>query len=1375
MYKPGGTLLVSMSHITGRVISTHSDKWGRWTSQTFRCQHERKLTVISAYQVVPDSQSPGKVTAAEQQRSLLIESQDPLREPRPAFVRDLHQYLQLCLDAAEDILILGDFNESIGRDCNPLTSMMSEVGLLNLMAVRHDSPPPPTYARGRKCLDYGFATPRVTLALTASGYEAFNERFTTDHRSYFFDFDTDLLFGTATPTLASPQQRILNSKNVKQVTGYIKLVYDYLVHCNAFERAERLSHPGNRHAFAERLDKDMVQACLMAERKLKRYGEPAWSVALDQARRKTNILRKCLSMIRTGLDLTAIITENNAKLMEPLVIPQSKQECCLQLRIARREVEDIVATSIQRRDQEIRQRIMELESTSLKKDADSAIILRRLQRAEEIRQLFAKLRTLRLKSTCRGVTSIEIPVHPDDDPKTCTEWRTIDVPSEIVEQIQERNKIHFGQAHGSPFTVPPLADDLGFCGDKDGAEAIFRGQYDRTPFAEHVQILLQHLQVTQELIQEQSYPTITDGEFVGKLQVWKESTATSPSGLHLGHYKALIARHEFSDDEADPSQDQLQPSNKDEWDQMQCALRRFHLDIINYALERGYSFKRWQTIANTILFKDDDNIKLHRTRVIHIYEADYNLILGLKWRMALYQAEALKMLNEGQYGSRPKRNAVDPVMLEELQFEISRISRRMLIQTNYDASACYDRIIPNLAMIASQKFGVNPKVTLTNATTLQKARYHVRTDLGLSSTSFGHEPEAPIYGIGQGAGNASQTWGFISSMLLDAYNERATPATYCNPDRSNATHLAMVGFVDDKNGQANKFDAQQDLESLKWLMTQAQSNATTWAKLLGASGGALELSKCSYHVVFWKFSIQGAPVLTNMKNEIPSLTVLDPYTEQPCDLEYLNTYQAHKTLGHYKEPAGIQAEQFKQLKQKSDSITEFLWSCPLSRAEAWTYYTACYLPSVSYPLTSSHLTTKQLTTIQRKAMAIIIPRCGFNRNMHRSIVYGPQHLGGAAFRHLGVEQGVLQVSYFLRHWRLQSQVGILLKCSLAWLQLSLGVSYPVLEQPTTELPHMESKWLASMRLFLSEHGLQIVLDSPQVPPLQRQNDEFIMDIILASNHYSPAEIRKLNYCRLYLNVITISDIARPCGTRLDEHFLSAQPSTTSSRSTQMGIHQESPSPKEWKLWRRANLLWSTIDGRLRTPLGMWLYPIHDQRRHHFAYSSDSSLWILQADSQMYREYSAPSLSEPYHETFFNVTFESLPANVIPVEAQQGTTRNQWYLSTQGQRCIPTVQPRAREDMTFAEFVQTLAEWETELLQHVEYVGDPFEFCIELQPHQRAVCDGSVRRQRNGAFGWTIRNEHGLRVASGMGPARGSKPTSYRAEAYGLLSLLRFLI
>ena len=98
----------------------------------------------------------------------------------------------------------------------------------------------------------------------------------------------------------------------------------------------------------------------------------------------------------------------------------------------------------------------------------------------------------------------------------------------------------------------------------------------------------------------------------------------------------------------------------------------------------------------------------------------------IKWRIALYQAEALRKLNTWQYGIRPHRNASNPVLIEELQFEISRASRKMLIQTNYDATVCYDRIISNLAVMVSKKFGVLPSnnasvqnwVLLTQATSI---------------------------------------------------------------------------------------------------------------------------------------------------------------------------------------------------------------------------------------------------------------------------------------------------------------------------------------------------------------------------------------------------------------------------------------------------------------------------------------------------------------------------------------------------------------------------------------------------------------------------------------------------------------------------------
>jgi hypothetical protein len=109
---------------------------------------------------------------------------------------------------------------------------------------------------------------------------------------------------------------------------------------------------------------------------------------------------------------------------------------------------------------------------------------------------------------------------------------------------------------------------------------------------------------------------------------------------------------------------------------MQLEIRTLHLTLMNYALQRGYSFSRWQQVANAMLFKEAGNIKIHRTRVIHLYEADYNLAIGLQWRSALYQSEADQRLNQGQYGSRPNRNAHDPIFIEGIPARDIRATRK---------------------------------------------------------------------------------------------------------------------------------------------------------------------------------------------------------------------------------------------------------------------------------------------------------------------------------------------------------------------------------------------------------------------------------------------------------------------------------------------------------------------------------------------------------------------------------------------------------------------------------------------------------------------------------------------------------------------------
>jgi hypothetical protein len=86
--------------------------------------------------------------------------------------------------------------------------------------------------------------------------------------------------------------------------------------------------------------------------------------------------------------------------------------------------------------------------------------------------------------------------------------------------------------------------------------------------------------------------------------------------------------------------------------------------------------------------------------VIHLYEADYNLILKIIWASRLvWNAHDRGKINEGQAGSRLGRNAVDVVIQKEMKYLYCRETRTGMATMDNDAKSCYDQIICNLAMI----------------------------------------------------------------------------------------------------------------------------------------------------------------------------------------------------------------------------------------------------------------------------------------------------------------------------------------------------------------------------------------------------------------------------------------------------------------------------------------------------------------------------------------------------------------------------------------------------------------------------------------------------------------------------------------------------
>ena len=102
-----------------------------------------------------------------------------------------------------------------------------------------------------------------------------------------------------------------------------------------------------------------------------------------------------------------------------------------------------------------------------------------------------------------------------------------------------------------------------------------------------------------------------------------------------------------------------------------------------------------------------------------------------------------------------------------------------------------------MASLIARAHGQHRSIVLINATTLKSARYLLKTQLGISTTSYSHCDLFPIYGSRQGAGNSPGLWCAISSVLFDVYEKQARGAALYSPDKTINVKHYMIGFVDD--------------------------------------------------------------------------------------------------------------------------------------------------------------------------------------------------------------------------------------------------------------------------------------------------------------------------------------------------------------------------------------------------------------------------------------------------------------------------------------------------------------------------------------------------------------------------------------------------
>jgi len=93
-------------------------------------------------------------------------------------------------------------------------------------------------------------------------------------------------------------------------------------------------------------------------------------------------------------------------------------------------------------------------------------------------------------------------------------------------------------------------------------------------------------------------------------------------------------------------------------------------------------------------------------------------------------------------------------LLENAQLEIARLTRKQYGQVNYDARACYDRILPNLASMTSLVHGVPRSLVKLHNHLLATMKYEVVIEGASKSAVYTSNNTYTVYGTGQGCGNS---------------------------------------------------------------------------------------------------------------------------------------------------------------------------------------------------------------------------------------------------------------------------------------------------------------------------------------------------------------------------------------------------------------------------------------------------------------------------------------------------------------------------------------------------------------------------------------------------------------------------------------------
>ena len=1293
-YQPGGNLMTINGHTTGRIYDQGSDHLGRFCWYALRGKRDEGVLVIVAYRVCQKaSDASGPFTAYRQQYINMRNAGITNPNPRQQILKDLTTLITTKRNEGLRPILMMDANGDYlkGND-KELTNFIDANGLCDPFYEKFQISPS-TYVHGSNRIDYILMDPALTGAIERIGYLGTHDGAMSDHVMAMVDVCEQKLFNgilNRPPVHHSREILIAQADKVEHFLNTVRpLLKEHEIQRRAFDLAADFVATGANddlilkyHILYQQFLELSRGAAKKAGRKKFGYNRSstlthaaqmrlAYRKILDCKRRHTTaspaLIRFCAKL---SIDPDQVLASYTEQGLRRLVRKFSDilWECQKRGETYRVEWIQTLAQNYARItgdpnwEAKMKSMIRTTEQNAVNRTLSMITkgrrgVLDRIQipthhwfysasKAELYHYdvgvfeaypmcedgTFYRHHTLKVPAS--DVILVNVDIDQDTNRWTITEtlptpptmWVDVTSQTEIERALLARNKRHLQQTAREEgiSTRPPLATLKLNDGFNDMSTAILNGtsltSYDITPEMAHFFHALKRTNKDRQL------PPIvgdfTTEDIQNMFKTAKERTSSDSRTLNYTLWKCLAKDDNIAG--------------------MMSVL--FSLPFMY-----GFVNTHWVSMTDFMLEKKPGVRHIHTLRIIGKLAAEFNTclkyLIGKKTRDNYESTDT----SDDQHGFRPNRSSVDAAMLKVLTFESARMQKCTVATMQHDMTAHFDRMYPHMTAILGTKYGVDDNILKCINKTIGRLRRNVETALGVSDDVYNQNSNEPfIGGLVQGKADVPQWSTQQTDAMLKAHKAMTTGLCIHSPNMSRVIQHSNISFADDTDGQESQLTT--EIDAISTVVANLQHNAQKWSNLVQICGGLIALHKCNWQLIAWELNAGHLKMVHSTTERL----VMDDGNGSFATIDFLPPNQPNVGLGYRICPNGDQSHHFKATKAAISQLCKQTSGAYLSEAEARQMLTQRLIPKLTYALNVSSFSVHECNRINSDIRQTFLPITRLNRHFPSAVLYGPQKYGGLEFPEVNALQDRIQLEYLIKQLRWDKSVANSLLVTLDNVQLCSGLSKPLLEHTYPSVEYLDASYIIDLRQRLRKIQASLWIEQSWVPKLQRVGDEALMDRFTAVAKVTRAQLRQCNAVRLYLRVVTISDLSDITGEYIPSEALQGD---WQAGSSLMWPYQPRPPKSFFATFRK--LLRKTFCSNtpihhyhkdsmdLDYPLGEWL-PVERNTWSTAYRSKDTVYWRPQDDWDLY-VLTRSSVSGFYH---YSHTTRDLPLDSHPIKFQQ---------------------------------------------------------------------------------------------------------------------------